>query len=62
MRGGTHLSKGIRVKNESRFTDRAQRCHKHVGDSVSNKYAVCNAAIIRKRGKAGAYRPGHYSK
>jgi hypothetical protein len=61
VRGGTHLSKGIRVKNESRFTDRAQRCHKKV-TGVDNVYAVCNASIIRKRGKSGAYRPGHYSK
>jgi hypothetical protein len=50
------------VKNESRFTDRAQRCHKHVQGTVDNPYAVCNAAIIKKRGKAGAYKPGHYSK
>lgn len=59
---GTHLSKGIRVKNESRFTDRAQRCHKHVQGKVANVYATCNKAIIGKRGKSGAYRPGHYSK
>lgn len=56
------LSKGIHVKDDSRFTDRAQRCHKHVAGKVDNVYAVCNASIIRKRGKAGAYRPGHYKK
>lgn len=58
-REGTHVSKGVRVKNESRFTDRAQRCHKKV-KGVDNVYAVCNASIIGKRGKSGAYRPGHY--
>ncbi len=54
------------IRADSRFTDRAQRCHAHVrgrkGGSSYNEYAVCNASIIRKRGKQGAYKPGHYQK
>lgn len=45
-----------RYDEESRFTDKAQRCHAHVkgrkGGSRYNAYAVCNASI----GKQGAYK------
>lgn len=39
---------------DSRFTYKAQRCHKHVKHrgGVTNPYAVCNASL----GKHGAYR------